>query len=60
MADDMRIPFTMEEIQALVGDYTQFTGRASAQTSEYIEEIISPLLATRKEQMRDIDASLSV
>ncbi len=60
MADDPRIPFSMEEIQALVGDYTQFTGRAAAQTYEYIEEIVSPLLASRKEQMGDIDASLSV
>jgi adenylosuccinate lyase len=60
MADDPRIPFSMEEIQALVGDYTQFTGRAAAQTSEYIEEIITPLLASRKGQMGAIDASLSV
>ena len=60
LAGDRRIPFTLDDLQALVGDYTQFAGRASAQTSEYIEEVVAPLLAARKEQMGTIDSSLSV
>ncbi len=60
LADDNRIPFTMKEILVMVGDYTQFTGRASAQTTEYIEEIVTPLLSSRKDQMGVVDASLSV
>ncbi|MDP3695244.1 MAG: adenylosuccinate lyase, partial [Desulfocapsaceae bacterium] len=60
LAFDPRIPFTLDDLQALVGDYTQFTGRASAQTTEYIEEVVAPLLAARKDQMGIIDSSLSV
>jgi adenylosuccinate lyase len=60
LADDPRIPFTMEDIQNMVGDYTKFTGRAAAQTSEYIEEVVAPLLAARKDQMAEVDSSLSV
>jgi adenylosuccinate lyase len=60
LAGDDRIPFSLDELMALVGDYTQFTGRASAQTDEYIREIIVPLLAAREGQMGEVDSSLSV
>ena len=60
LAGDPRIPFTMEDIMEMVGDYTKFTGRASAQTTEYIEEVVRPLLASRKDQMGTIDSTLSV
>jgi len=60
LANDPRMPFSMRDLQGLVGDYTQFTGRASAQTSEYIEEVVAPLLAARKHQMTEVDSSLSV
>ena len=60
LADDDRIPFSYEDLMALVGDYTQFTGRASAQTDEYILEVIVPLLAAREDQMGEVDSSLSV
>ncbi len=60
LADDDRIPFSMVEIQAMVGNYAQFTGRASAQTFEYIEEVVRPLLFSRKAQMGAVDSSLSV
>lgn len=60
LAQDERIPFTMDEINELVGDYTQFTGRAAAQTDEYIREVVVPLLAAREDQMGEVDSSLSV
>jgi len=60
LADDSRIPFSYNDLIALVGDYTQFTGRASAQTDEYILEVIVPLLAAREDQMGEVDSSLSV
>ncbi|MBC8208121.1 MAG: adenylosuccinate lyase [Desulfobulbaceae bacterium] len=60
LANDDRIPFSSNEIQALVGDYTQFTGRAGAQTEEYVQEVVAPLLLARKDQMSDVDSSLSV
>ncbi len=60
LAADDRIPFSRKEIDELVGDYTQFTGRAAAQTDEYIREVVVPLLAAREDQMGEVDASLSV
>ncbi len=60
LAKDDRIPFSLNELNDLVGDYTQFTGRASAQTDEYIREVIVPLLAARESQMGEVDSSLSV
>jgi len=60
LAEDDRIPFSLDELNGLVGDYTQFTGRASAQTDEYIREVIVPLLAARESQMGEVDSSLSV
>lgn len=60
LAQDQRIPFSLEEIMELVGDYRQFTGRASAQTDEYIREVVVPLLAAREGQMGEVDSSLSV
>ena len=60
LADDVRIPFSYEDLMGLVGDYSQFTGRASAQTDEYILEVVVPLLAAREEQMGAVDSSLSV
>ncbi len=60
LADDVRLPFSLEALQDLVGDYSQFTGRASAQTDEYILEVIVPLLAARESQMGEVDSSLSV
>jgi len=60
LADDTRIPFSLDDLMGLVGDYSQFTGRASAQTDEYILEVIVPLLASRESQMGEVDSSLSV
>lgn len=60
LANDVRIPFSSEELGALVGDYTQFTGRAELQTEEYLDEVVRPLLEKYKDEMVDIDSSLSV
>jgi adenylosuccinate lyase len=60
LADDERVPFSLDDLMDLVGDYSQFTGRAAAQTDEYILEVIVPLLAAREDQMGEVDSSLSV
>lgn len=60
LADDERIPFSLDELMDLVGDYGEFVGRAPAQTDEYIREVVVPLLAAREDQMGIVDASLSV
>jgi len=60
LADDERVPFSLHELEAMVSDYSQFTGRAKEQTEEYLQEVVSPLLEKNSSQMKDIDSSLAV
>ncbi|MGB3211971.1 MAG: adenylosuccinate lyase [Desulforhopalus sp.] len=60
LANDRRIPFSLQDLQDMIGDYSQFTGRAEAQTVEYLQEVILPLLEKNSGYMTKIDASLSV
>ncbi|CAG36657.1 probable adenylosuccinate lyase [Desulfotalea psychrophila LSv54] len=60
LAEDDRIPFDLDSLLAMITDYTQFTGRASAQTTDYLTEVINPLLQKNSEYMGEIDSSLSV
>lgn len=60
LAGDNRIPFSLQELEAMVSDYSQFTGRAKEQTEEFILEVVSPLLEKNVGQMKKIDASLAV
>lgn len=60
LAADERIPFNRTELHELVGDFTQFTGRAGKQTEEYLQEIVYPLLNNYQDEMTEVDSSLSV
>ena len=60
LGSDNRIPFTLEELEAMVSDYSQFTGRAEKQTEEFLEEVVSPLLKENEDKMTKVDASLNV
>jgi adenylosuccinate lyase len=60
LANDERIPFSLQELETMVSDYSQFTGRAKEQTEEFIQEIIAPLLVKNSGNMKSIDASLAV
>lgn len=60
LADDPRIPFSLQELNDMVSDYSQFTGRAEKQTEEYLGEVVLPLLESNKDKMGEFDASLSV
>lgn len=60
LADDVRIPFSSEELNAMVGDCTKFTGRAKEQTEEFLQEVIFPLLAANSDTMVEIDSTLAV
>lgn len=60
LAGDDRIPFTLEEMHAMIMDFTQFSGRAEAQTVEFISEIVEPVLKENAQFMGDVDSSLSV
>ncbi len=60
IADDDRIPFSLEEIQKITADQMEFTGRAKEQTEEFLKEVVIPLLEKNSASMTDIDTSLSV
>jgi adenylosuccinate lyase len=60
IADDPRVPFSIEEINGLVGDFAQFTGRAKEQTEEFLAEVVNPLLQKNSQFMKKVDSSLSV
>lgn len=60
LADDPRVPFTLKELNDLVTNYQEFTGRAEKQTEEYLQEVVNPLLSQYKDEISDIDATLSV
>jgi adenylosuccinate lyase len=60
LAGDRRIPFSLAELTAMVSDYQQFTGRATAQTEEYLAEVVTPLLARNAARRGVVDAALNV
>jgi adenylosuccinate lyase len=60
LGDDDRIPFTFAELEAMVSDYSQFTGRAERQTVEFLQEVVSPLLEKNENRMTVVDSSLNV
>ena len=61
LAFDDRIPFDLQELSALIGDYQQFTGRATEQTEEFLEEHVNPVLAQYKHLLADSEqVSLTV
>ncbi len=60
LGDDPRVPFDHTELNSLIGNYQEFTGRAQEQTEEYLQEEVTPLLDKYKDDIKDIDATLSV
>lgn len=60
LGEDKNIPFTTAELEGLVGDGKEFTGRAAQQTEEYLQEIVEPRLEHYKDLLGGVDASLTV
>ena len=60
LGSDARIPFALEELEAMVSDYSQFTGRAEKQTEEFLQEVVSPLLKENENKRTKVDSSLNV
>jgi len=60
LAQDARVPFSREELLAMMTNYAEFTGRACQQTEEFLNEHIYPLLNEHKDSIRQIDSSLNV
>jgi adenylosuccinate lyase len=60
LAADSRFPFTIDELDRVIGDFSSFTGRAAAQTLEFLAEVVDPLLAANRHCLVETDATVSV
>ena len=60
LGEDERIPFTLPELQAMISDFKQFSGRAAQQTEEYLAEVVAPRLEAYRHLMGGVDTSLAV
>jgi adenylosuccinate lyase len=60
LGGDPAMPFTHRELVELVGDGSEFTGRAEAQVEEYLSEVVEPRLAGYRELLGETDSSLTV
>lgn len=60
LGDDPKIPFSSDELILMMGDGSEFTGRASEQVDEFIAEVVEPRLAANKDLMDELDSELSV
>jgi adenylosuccinate lyase len=60
LAADDSIPFTLSDLESIISDFQQFTGRAREQTEEYLDETVRPRLNPFKDILGKVDAELSV
>ena len=60
LANDEHIPFTLKELETMIGNYQEFTGRAKEQTEEFLNEIVAPVLDKYHDLIGKVDSSLKV
>ncbi len=60
LAIDPRIPFDLDELNGLLGNYREFTGRATEQTEEFLDEVVHPVLDRYSDLIGSVDATLKV
>lgn len=60
LAQDKRIPFDHDQLDRLLGNFQQFTGRAAMQTEDFLGEQVFPVLEKYKDTIEDVDATLMV
>jgi len=60
LANDDRVPFDQDELEGLISNYQEFTGRAKEQTDEFLDEVVAPVLDRYQHMIGDVDASLKV
>jgi adenylosuccinate lyase len=60
LGGDPAVPFTHRELVELIGDGSEFTGRAEAQVEEYLAEVVEPRLAGYSDLLGEMDSSLTV
>jgi len=60
LAADDGIPFTLPELEGMISNFRQFSGRAKEQTEEYLNEVVLPRLNPYNDILGRVDAELSV
>jgi len=60
LAADEEIPFSLSELEDMIGNFNEFTGRAKEQTEEYLAEVVLPRLKPYENVLGKVDAELSV
>ncbi len=60
LAANESVPFSLEELEAMVGRGHDFIGRAEKQTEEFLEEVVQPKLAKYGELLGDMDSHLNI
>jgi len=60
LANDPAVPYELPELEKLLGNPNEFTGRAEQQTEEYLTEIVGPILERHRNLLGNVDSSLSV
>ncbi|MCW5207010.1 adenylosuccinate lyase, partial [Desulfobulbus sp. F5] len=60
LAEDERVPYSLDELEVLIGNYQEFTGRAPQQTEEFLDEVVAPVLERHKDLLGGVDSSLKV
>ena len=60
LAQDERLPFSRQELEEMLGNYQEFTGRAKEQTAEFLQEVVKPCLDKYRDLLGNYDTSLSV
>lgn len=60
LAADDAMPFTLADLEGIVSNFQQFTGRAGKQTEEFLQEVVRPRLEPFRDILGTVDAALSV
>ena len=60
LARDEKLPFSHPELEEMLGSYQEFTGRATEQTTEFLQEIVKKRLDKYMDLLGNYDTSLSV
>jgi adenylosuccinate lyase len=60
LGEDARIPFSTAELEELLTDYQSFTGRAEAQTLDFLDEHVEPLLRHHQDEYTGVKVDLHV
>jgi adenylosuccinate lyase len=60
LANEKEIPFSLGDLEQLIGNGEEFAGRAKEQTEEFLREIVRPLLEENMARIGNDDAALMV